>query len=129
MQVPLPGASEPGNLLAKHGQVTTGRPRAVGGIASTGEITVEMISRTFRQWRVFEQRGTWWATRGGLQVWDGPRSLLLRVITAPDLTALADRLCLQEWLDSLGDDELEAVYRGDVLPCAPARVANRGHAR
>jgi hypothetical protein len=87
----------------------------VGDVASTGEITAEMIRLTFRQWRVFEQDGTWWATRGGLQVWDGPRSLLLRVITAPDLTALADRLCAQQWLDSLDDEALEAVHRGDAL--------------
>jgi hypothetical protein len=91
----------------------------VGDVASVGEITVEMIRRTFRQWRVFEQGGTWWATRGGLQVWDGPRSLLLPVITAPDLTALADRLCAQEWLDGLDDETLEAVYRGDAMEGAP----------
>jgi hypothetical protein len=89
------------------------------GVASLGEITVEMISHTFRQWRVVEQGGMWWATRGGLQVWDGPRSLLLRVITAPDLTALADRLCAQEWLDGLNDEVLEAVYRGDAMESAP----------
>lgn len=98
MQVPLPRASN---------------------VACTGEITVEMISRTFRQWQVFEQGGTWWATRAGLQVWDGPRSLLLRVITAPDLTALADWLCAQEWLDGLDDETLEAVYRGDAIDSAP----------
>ena len=91
----------------------------MGDIASTGEITIEMIRRTFGQWRVFEQDGTWWATRGGLQVWDGPRALLLRVITAPDLTALADRLCAQEWLDGLDDEALEAIYRGDAMESAP----------
>ena len=93
----------------------------MGDAASVGEITVEMISRTFRQWRVFEQDGTWWTTRGGLQVWDGPRSLLLRVITAPDLTVLADRLCAQEWLDGLDDEALDAVYRGDAIESAPPR--------
>ena len=91
----------------------------MGEVASVGQITVEMITRTFRQWRVFEQDGMWWAIRGGLQVWDGPRSLLLRVITAPDLAALADRLCAQEWLDGLNDETLEAVYRCDVLETAP----------
>ena len=91
----------------------------MGDVASVGEITVEMIRRTFHQWRVFEQDSTWWATRGGLQVWDGPQALLLRVITAPDLTALADRLCAQEWLDGLDDEALEAVYHGDVLESTP----------
>jgi hypothetical protein len=78
-----------------------------------------MITRTFRQWRVFEQDGMWWATRGGLQAWDGPRSLLLRVIIAPDLATLADRLCAQEWLDGLDDETLKVVYQGDVLETAP----------
>ena len=91
----------------------------MGDVASVGEITVEMIRRTFHQWRVFEQDSTWWATRGGLQVWDGPQALLLRVITASDLTALADRLCVQDWLDGLDDEALEAVYRGDALETTP----------
>jgi len=76
-------------------------------------------SSAWQALQAFEQDGTWWATRGGLQVWDGPRSLLLRVITASDLTALADRLCVQEWLDNLDDEALAAVYRGDVLESTP----------
>jgi hypothetical protein len=84
-----------------------------------GEITVEMLRQTFPHWRIFRSDGTWWAIRGGVQTWDGPRSLLLRSLTASDLMTLADRLCAQEWLDSLDDDALEAVYRGDVTECAP----------
>jgi hypothetical protein len=38
--------------------------------------------------------------------------LLLRFISATDLTALTERLCLQEWLDGLDDEALTAVYRG-----------------
>ncbi len=79
-----------------------------------GEITVTMLRQTFPRWRVFELGGIWWAARGGIQVWDGPRSLLLRSLTAPDLTTLADRLCMQEWLDGLDDDALGAVYRGNA---------------
>jgi hypothetical protein len=91
----------------------------VGDVARVGEITIEMIRRTFCQWRIFEQSGTWWATRGGPQAWNGPRALLLRIITAPDLMALADRLCTQEWLDGLDDEALEAVYHGNVLESTP----------
>ena len=91
----------------------------MGDVTSLGEITIEMLRQTFPQWRVFQQGGTWWATRGGIQVWDGPRSLLLRSLTAPDLTTLADRLCMQEWLDDLDDDALGAVYRGDIRESAP----------
>lgn len=97
--------------LAAAGGGNSGIPR--------GEITVEMLRQTFPRWRVFEHVGAWWATRGGIQVWDGPRSLIVRSLTAPDLVTLADRLCAQEWLDSLEDDALEAVYRGDVMESAP----------
>ena len=85
-----------------------------GYLFSLGEITVEMLRQTFRaQWRIFQSGGSWWAIRGGLQTWDGPRSLLLRSLSAPDLVALADRLCAQAWLDSLDDEELAEVYRAD----------------
>lgn len=90
--------------------------------ASLGAIEAAMLRQTFPQWWIFQNSGTWWAMRGGLQVWDGPRALLLRVITAPDLTVLADRLCLQEWIDRLDDDALEAVYRGDVMEARSGRV-------
>jgi hypothetical protein len=87
-----------------------------------GEITVEMLRQTFPEWRVFPTADTWWAIRGGLQAWDGPRSLLLRSLSAPDLVALADRLCAQAWLDGLDDEELAAVYRGDPAEAGHDRV-------
>jgi hypothetical protein len=86
--------------------------------AALGTLTVEMLRATFPEWRVFEHVGAWWATRGGIQVWDGPRSLIMRSLTAPDLTTLADRLCAQEWLDGLDDDALAAIYRGDSVDSA-----------
>jgi hypothetical protein len=76
---------------------------------------VGMLRETFPEWRVFEHGGVWWATRGGIQVWDGPRSLLLRSLTAPHLTVLAEKLCIQEWLDRLDDEALAAVYRGSLM--------------
>jgi hypothetical protein len=84
-----------------------------------GEITAGTLRRTFSRWRIFELGGVWWATRGGVQEWEGPSSLLLRSLTAPDLTALAERLCLQEWLDGLDDGELAMVYRADVEESVP----------
>jgi hypothetical protein len=89
---------------------TSGRSTDFPGL---GEITAEMLRQTFREWRIFQRGNSWWAIRGGLQTWDGPRSLLLRSLSAPDLVALADRLCAQAWLDSLDDEELAEVYRGD----------------
>jgi hypothetical protein len=89
------------------------------GDAGHGEITIEMLRQTFPRWRIFQTGGTWWAIRGGVQTWDGPRSLLLRSLTGPGLMTLAERLCRQEWLDGLDDDALETVYRGDVGESAP----------
>jgi hypothetical protein len=87
-------------------------------VASFGEITVEMLMQTFPQWRIFRAGGAWWAARAGLQCWTGPESLLLRVISAADLIALAERLCVQSWLDGLDDKALAAVYEGSLLGSA-----------
>jgi hypothetical protein len=89
---------------------------AVRDASRLGDITSEMLRRTFPQWRVFEQGGAWWATRSGVQEWAGPRSLIQRVLVAADLAALAEKLCLQEYLDGLGPEELAAVYRDMLLP-------------
>jgi hypothetical protein len=94
----------------------SGQGGGVRDVADLGEITPETLKKTFPQWRVFRSGGAWWATRGGMQQWSGPESLLLRVITAPNLIALAERLCLQEWLDGLDPDELASVYRDTTLP-------------
>jgi hypothetical protein len=45
---------------------------------SLGEVTAEMLRQTFPEWRIFRSGDTWWAIRGGIQTWDGPRSLLLQ---------------------------------------------------
>ena len=87
-------------------------------VASLGEITADMLRATFPRWRIFSASGAWWATRGGIQEWGGPQSLLLRVISATDLTALAERLCVQEWLDGLDAEALAAVYRGSLIGSA-----------
>ena len=87
----------------------------MGEMAGLGTIEVGMLRETFPEWCIFSTNGAWWATRDGLQVWTGPRSLLLRVISATDLTALAERLCLQEWLDGLDEEALAAMYRGALM--------------
>ncbi len=90
-----------------------------GAVCDTGhfgEITSDMLSHAFPQWRVFEQDGARWATRSGLQEWTGPQSLIQRVLIAADLAALAEKLCLQEYLDGLDPEELAAVYRDMLLP-------------
>ena len=45
----------------------------------------------------------------------------LRPLVLDDLervAGLAEKLCLQEWLDNLGPGELEAVWRDIALPAA-----------
>jgi hypothetical protein len=90
----------------------------VRDITSLGEITAEGLRETFPQWRIFPGDGAWWAVRGGWQSWTGPESLLLRALTASDLTALAEKLCIQEWLDSLDASALAAVYEGILMGSA-----------
>lgn len=85
-------------------------------MADFGEITVGMLRATFPQWRIVGACGLWWAMRDGLVWLEGPKSLLLRVISAPDLTGLGEKLCLQEYLDRLDSQQLAAVYRGVALP-------------
>jgi hypothetical protein len=92
-----------------------GVPRTDDGVrdvASLGEITLEGVRRVFPLWRIFPAEGAFWAVRGGWQPWSGPESLLLRALTSTDLTDLAEKLCMQEWLDSLTPEGLAAVWRG-----------------
>jgi hypothetical protein len=89
-----------------------GTPAMVG----LAELTVGVLRAVFPQWHIFGESGKWWAARGGLVAWDGPRSLIRHVHTAPHLAALAERLCLQEYLDSLDPEELAAVWQDMALP-------------
>jgi hypothetical protein len=88
-------------------------------VAALGDITPEVLRQVFPRWRVFCSGGVWLAMRRGVQEWIGPESLLLRVVCAADLAALAERLCLQEWLDGLDAAELAAVYRGTLTDGMP----------
>ena len=106
--------------MRRHARIqedTAWRPAKAGGAArgQDGMLSVEGLREVFPQWRIFRAGGTWWAMRGGLQEWDGPRSLLLRVISAAGLLELAERLCLQEWLDGLDSEALAAVYAGALM--------------
>jgi hypothetical protein len=87
--------------------------------AAFGGITLTMVRESFAQWRIFGRPGQWWAVRGGPLALSGPESLLLRAITARDLTELAERLCLQHRLDQLDAQELAAVHRDMALPGPP----------
>jgi len=99
---------------------TAEQPMAVAVLA---EITLEELREVFPQWHVFGRSGVCWAMRGGLVAWDGPQSLIQHVHTASHPIALAEKLCLQEYLDRLDSQELEAVWRHMALPAPGARAA------
>jgi hypothetical protein len=89
-----------------------GAPSGPPASAAPGLVTAAMLRQTFPHWQIFCDDGTWWATRSGLEEWDGPRSLIRRVHASADLTVLADKLCAQDWLDHLDEAALAAVYHG-----------------
>jgi hypothetical protein len=91
------------------------RHGAVHDMAAPGEVAPEMLSRTFPQWRIFRVLTQWWANREGLQKLTGPQSLIRHSLIASSPTALAEKLCLQEYLDQLTPENLAAVYQGVAL--------------
>jgi hypothetical protein len=92
---------------------------AVDGNTVSAVLDVTTVREAFPRWRIFGKGGQWWAIRGGQQHWTGPESLLCRVLTAEDLVRLAEKLCLQEWLDGLEAEALAAVYRGTLMGSVP----------
>jgi hypothetical protein len=74
--------------------------------AGNRELDLDSVRATFPGWRIGGAPGNWYAFRGGLAALDGPWSLLRRHLRADTLMALAEQLCLQEYLDSLSDQEL-----------------------
>ncbi len=97
------------------GGAASGQDSGVRDAASLGEITAEGLRETFPQWRIAPHPAGWWAMREGIARLDGPRSLIQHVHMAPDLTELAEKLCLQEHLDGLAPQELAAVWREMAL--------------
>jgi hypothetical protein len=91
-------------------------PSLPADVSVLGEITPEMLEETFPEWRVFEQRGLWWAVRPGVRADAGPESLLLRTIARRELTGLAESLCVQRWLELMSAEELAGIWRDGVLP-------------
>lgn len=71
---------------------------------------------TFPGWRVYHISGNWHAFRSGASMLDGPQSLLRCHLHADTVLALADKLCLQTYLDGLSDQELAEVWQQVKLP-------------
>lgn len=111
-EAPRAARAGTGQKTARHGG--TGGPP--GG---PGTITPAMLTDTFPGWRVSESGGTYRARWGGPRERNGPGPPR-RVLEAPDPTALAEKLCLQERINRTGEltaAELAAVWRdGVALP-------------
>jgi hypothetical protein len=54
---------------------------------------------------------------------DGPRSLLRCYLRADTLLALADKLCVQAYLDGLSDQALAEVWQRVSLPRPSGRAS------
>ena len=99
-------------------------PPHLNGIhESVAELDLDSARATFPNWRIVGERGTWYAFRGGLVELEGPRSLLRCYLRADTLLALADKLCVQHFLDGLSDQELAEVWQSVSLP-KPSRAAS-----
>ena len=99
-------------------------PHLDGIHESAAKLDLPAIRATFPDWRIVGERGTWYAFRGGLMELEGPRSLLRCFLRAHTLLALADKLCLQHFLDGLSDQALAEVWQQAQLPLASDQAAS-----
>ena len=80
------------------------------------KLDLDILRAAFPSWRIGGSLGFWYALRGGAIVAAGPRSLLRCYLSAGTLFALAEKLCLQDHLDGLSDQELADVWQRACLP-------------
>ena len=99
-------------------------PHLSGIHESVAELDLDSVRATFPDWRIVGERGTWYAFRGGLMELEGPRSLLRCYLRADTLLALADKLCVQHYLDGLSDQALAEVWQQAQLPPASDQAAS-----
>jgi hypothetical protein len=88
------------------------------------QLDLDSLRAAFPNWRFGGVPGHWYAVRGGVEAASGPRSLLRRCLSASTLEALADKLCLQHFLDGLSDEALANVWQQAKLPQASDQAAS-----
>jgi hypothetical protein len=84
-------------------------------------IDADTLRTTFPHWSIIEAEGWWVALRRGnyQEIYAGPRSLVRHTLRASTEAELAERLALQDYLDSLSEAELAQVYhRAGPVPAA-----------
>lgn len=92
--------------------------------ASNGALELDSVRAAFPGWHIGSSCGSRYAFRGGTVALDGPRSLLRCYLRADTLTALAGQFNLQDYLDSLSDQELAEVWHQVSLPEPPGQAAS-----
>jgi hypothetical protein len=94
-------------------------------------IDADTLRTTFPHWAIIEAEGWWFALRRGnyQEIYAGPRSLVRHTLRTSTEAELAERLALQDYLDSLSEAELTQVYhRAGPVP-ATAEAASDGMSR
>ncbi len=81
-------------------------------------LDVATVREAYPHWRTGGGPGRWFAVRDGVEAHYGPKSLLCRCLSAPDLPQLAEKLGLQQYLDRLAPEELADVWKR-VMPPPP----------
>ena len=74
------------------------------------------VRKAYPDWRIGGGPGCWFAVRGGVEAHYGPKSLLHRCLSAPDLQQLAEKLELQRCLDRLTPEELADAWKRVMPP-------------
>jgi hypothetical protein len=81
-------------------------------------LDVATVREAYPDWRAGGGPGRWFAVRDGVEAHYGPKSLLCRCLSAPDLPQLAEKLGLQQYPDRLAPEELADAWKR-VMPPPP----------
>ena len=103
--------------------MTDAPERDLSAVAPAEALDLESLRVACPGWHIGGSPGNWHAFRSGISMLDGPWSLLRRHLRADTLLALAERLCLQDYLDGLSYQELAEVWQQVSLP-KPSRTAS-----
>lgn len=91
--------------------MTDAPERDLSAVAPAEALDLESLRVACPGWHIGGSPGNWHAFRSGISMMDGPWSLLRRHLHADTLLALAERLCVQAYLDGLSEQELAEVWR------------------
>ncbi len=85
-------------------------------------LDVATVREAYPDWRIAGGPGCWFAVRDGVGAYYGPKSLLRRCLSAPDLPQQTEKLGLQQYLDRLTPEELADAWKR-VMPPLPENLS------